>query len=326
MKNILLDLSYIYEFNGQCKFKGLFIKLLCTSAICGLVDGAGLLLIMPILQVLLSDEPVIYLGLGENYVLGGAITFLVVRTLLISFLVSIQYKLVYGYLAKASGTIIGLGFSDVASKLKKEQVAQLAIVEVNNISIGVFLSMVNLITESIVVIVLLSISLFSAPTIFASAIGIVGVIIYSWVRYIRGKLQKYGKARIILDEGRLSYANFSVDGALELHAYNVVEECQQKFNELTRQSIWYGWIQQVIKNCQKYWIELSVILSLGFISILALFIEQLNSEIQTAGILIGLSAVKIIPSLNRISSYNQSINYFKSSVDKITGFLKSYDH
>lgn len=289
-------------------------------------DAIGIFLIIPIINLMLTQEATLFFDLSRTQLIIFTILLLVVRTIFISFFVSRQYKIIYKFLRKLTTAIIKIGYKDIDGVYKKEEITQLGMVESNNVTVGVLLSLANLITETLVILILVSISLYSSPVVILISLIILSSLIFIWLSFIKKKLLRYGKDRVKIDEKRFAYANISTDGALEIHSYSVLDFCIKKFNELTTKSLWFAWIQQVIKNSQKYWIELSVIMTLSFISLMSIYISEISNDIITGGALIGLSLIKIIPSINRISTYNQSINYYTSSLLKIKSFLEKHEN
>lgn len=241
------------------------------------------------------------------------------RTALISTVISYQYRLVYDLLQKLNRTIFSRTASS-SSEISQEHVVQLGIVEANNVCVGVYLPMVRLASEAIAVIAIAAWAISSAPKFMSLFLALIALAVGLLLIFMRRFLLSWGKRRVVYDEQRNALLGFSTQASRELRGYKAVALAENSFSEVARLSMRFAWLQQTVKGCQKYWVETLVVICLGAVLFAGNIFEGILVDARANGVLVAVALTRVVPSVNRMGTYLNSINYFRHSLRVVTAY------
>lgn len=278
--------------------------------------GAGLLAY--IISILIDpSDPIFYSDLQPSWyqVLG----LLVCKTIAGSYTIYAINHHIYSSMSEISIGILNEVTSnrDFKTDIDSSVLIQTSITECNHIGVGYIMSITNLISEifltlafSIVAIYLIGFP-FLYLLIFFLLIGII------YIRALRDFLSSMGAKRIKFEKRRISFLKFVSYGMREIFAYKIAGNIVEKYAMVTFRSNNIASIQQTIKYIQKIWIEL-----LGII-ILLIFAELGGESVGDYLPVLAVYAYKVIPSLNRVTTYYNNIYYYKASLKKILSYVSN---
>ena len=135
-----------------------------------------------------------------------------------------------------------------------------------------------------------------------------------YILFVKPFLKKLGENRLVVENERISLINYITYGIREIYCYAVEGNFMKRYEHYSFKSSVIGNTQQVLKSSQKFWIE-----TLGIVAIFFLIVYNSQMGFDEL-ILLGLYAYKIIPSINRMTGYLSSINYYSSSIDKVNNY------
>ena len=189
--------------------------------------------------------------------------------------------------------------------------------EISNL-INVYLaSVLSLFNEILLLISISAVLIILSPISFFSIILILFIFSFIFVFIIRRFLKKWGYQRQDHQESSIRYLQQGMRGIKELRVYNLENNFLEYFKFHTKQ---YSKIEaniNFISIIPKYYIELLGVLSFVVVFRILSLSNYPNSEIILILGVYAASALKILPSLNKIINSIVKIKYSYSSVNTI---------
>lgn len=320
-------INQIYKKN-ESNFNADAFKLVFSSLLFGVIDGFGIFLILPIVEILIYGSlqiELMYISDMSNLSIVGLMIFmLILRLWLTLFLVNSQNKVIYSFIGDCNKKVFEIVSTDFSEKdLNKEDLIQVGNIEINNVGVGVYLQLVRAASEVSMVLMMFLFLMFKLPYTVGTSLALIGILLLINLSITQKALKIWGKNRIGYDSKRISFYNLIFDGNDEVHTYKNKKKIFDNFSDVVSESMKLGRYQQVLKYLQKYLVEIIFLIAIAATSLFSTFIPEINNELNVSGVVFVLGIVKIIPSLNRIATYFNSINYFESSLAKVMNFYET---
>ena len=338
----------MFDFNTFSQIIGLFktskwIFLIILIFISFIFESLGIALIFPVIDILVSDDMLknykfltdyfpSLVTLTKNQLvlmsISSFLLFFLIRTIYliffniykITFITKLKYKVTTkcfeNYLFKDFIYFKKNNSTDVVRNLTSE--CSYAVNLVNHL--------ISLIVESLIVLGLLTILVFTNSIISLMLLGIFGAIFLIVRQFTKTKMEIYSKQRIESQSKQLNIINEFINGINEIiinKKRNFFEEYFKKHTKIINNSVKFI---QSIQQIPKYLVELAVVI---FVSVM-LYQATLNqSSFQDLLPFLGLftvSVLRMLPSINKIMLALQSLKFGIPAVIEVNKILKSNDY
>jgi ABC-type bacteriocin/lantibiotic exporter with double-glycine peptidase domain len=189
--------------------------------------------------------------------------------------------------------------------------------EINNL-INIYLaSILSLFNEALLLISISAILIILSPISFFSIVSVFFLFSFIFVYLIKKFLKKWGYQRQDHQENSIKYLQEGIRGIKELRIYNLEKNFLDYFKFHTKKYLKIEENINFISIVPKYYIEL-----LGVISFVVVFGILFSNNYQYSEIILILgvfaaSALKILPSINKVINSIVKIKYSYSSVNLI---------
>lgn len=187
--------------------------------------------------------------------------------------------------------------------------------ETNKFSRGVLASFTSMFTDILIILSLSTIGILTNK-IFAistfSFFGLIGFLIYS---ISKKKIIQYGKIRVDADGRRIKYVQEGLKSIIEIKMMNISDLFKEFYKKQILRSYNINIRYNLIIHTPKIFFELLFIFTLFIIFI---FFNKFNFEEKYIFSLISIFAVlaiRMMPSIAKILSSAQSLNFSKESID-----------
>jgi len=189
--------------------------------------------------------------------------------------------------------------------------------EVSKFASTACLPLINLITESLILISITIILFIVEP--FVSLIIFLFLAFISSIYFIliKTKIKNWGEQRILYMQKRVQNVNQSVGGIREILLMWKQDFFSKNFMDSTIGATNVGKKQYFFNNIPKIIFELSAVFALVFLIFNLFFIKNSYEEAVPVIGLFAAAAFKLIPSANRILSALQTLRFSIPNVDRI---------
>ena len=142
-------------------------------------------------------------------------------------------------------------------------------------------------------------------------------LVYYFISLLKKLHSNLGNQLVIAQKEKMKVLNESLKSIKEIIVFRVSNYFYKIFSLRSMEAASHGYKMSFINRLPKIWFEMGAILIISFIVIYSSSQESSNSEIMaTLGIFL-LSALKIIPSINKILISLQTIRYSKPAIESI---------
>lgn len=182
---------------------------------------------------------------------------------------------------------------------------------------GSLMSLSSLVTELLILSGITILLLLVKP--FETVCVLLIILFFSFVFYIFSKKITLNLGQLLLtsQKQKMKVLNESLKSVQEISVFGARNYFSKIFKNKSMDVSRLGYKMSFINRLPKIWFETGAILIISFIVIYSSSQESSNSEIMaTLGIFL-LSALKIIPSINKILISLQTIRYSKPAVESI---------
>lgn len=324
-----IDSSYNKKISiiGILIFLNMFLELISVGLIfplVGIILDPGFLDNYPIIKdffFLLSPFKFLNVDITFHLISGALFVFLlliILKNIFVFFYNSYRqnfiYKLQLGLKIKSIQKLIGLPYD----KFLKENSADL-------ITKNKYLEAVSVAVENFLVIITETIVLFSFIILFffldPISMSIIIFIIFSGVfllsKTTRKKLLGYGEERRVNDTLQLQYFTNILNGIKEIKLFNNHQYFLDFFYIHSKKSLYANKKFQIISLTPRLVIEIILALSLSILLIKGLLLSNDYKLIISTTAVFMASAIKLMPSLNKIIVSINSIKYYETSINKL---------
>lgn len=307
--------------------KGKFFKIAILLFISMILEILGIGLLIPVLKIFFGEKNEIFsiftefIGLDYNSknLIVIFIFFFFVRTLLIVLITYYQNNFV-AKIIKSLGYDMMKGYLyadfEFHSQNNSSNLLKNILVEIHYLSDYLF-ALVLLLVESFLAFGIVFTLLIIEPT--ASIITISFIFIFSIILnfILKPKINFWGKKREKLDSLISKTVNENINAYKEIRFTNSMEFFLNKFDMyyLPKSKIYT--YQKTVAVVPRFFLELIAVLSILTFTLYMYFSGKPESEILIkTGIFIA-GAFRLLPSISRIISSYQRLNFFKSSVETL---------
>ncbi len=179
------------------------------------------------------------------------------------------------------------------------------------------LSLLNLITESLVLVSITLILFIIEPYVSIIIFIFLAIISSLYFILLKTKMKNWGEQRIFYMQKRLQDVTQSIGGIREILLMWRQEFFSKKFMVSTVGATNVGKKQYFFINIPKVIFELSAVLALVFLIYFLFFVKNSQNDAVSVIALFAAAAFKLIPSANRILNALQSLRFSIPNVDRI---------
>ena len=328
--NELKKIDHVIGFEFKIKFILLIILLIFSA----FLEMLGISLIPMIISVVLDFDNFIKIastflnnfGLTSSLVveklnikifLISILIFFVIKNLIMLAIFYFEGKLEYEIKRSISNRLfniyIGSSYENFHLKRKSSELIRNLAIEVANLS-SYLNAIINLIREISVFLFLVALLLFVNFKLTFSVLMFFSIIIGIYYFLLAEKIKNSGKEYIILKEKIISRISQTIFSIKELFIYEKEALVQNKFSEDIKNYEIKIFFLNFIKKVPRIILEVS---GVALIILFILFFSKTQNNIDMIAIasLVGLCAIRMIPSLNTISNSVINIKFYKSSFD-----------
>lgn len=185
------------------------------------------------------------------------------------------------------------------------------------------MSMIVLITETLIVVGITTLLLIIKPFETICLIGIIFIFGFLFYIFTKKIISNLGNQLILVQKEKMKVLNESLKSIKEIIIFRVSDYFYKIFSLRSMEAASHGYKMSFINRLPKIWFEMGALFIIFFIFIFYITKNDSNSEIlATSGIFL-LSALKIIPSINKILISIQTIRYSIAAVNSISADLNN---
>ena len=311
--------------------------------ISSVLEILGIGIIIPIISYLTNDNienVILYKYLNSIFLFNDKPSFLKTTSFLllgiftIKFIYMIFLTVIFSKFIATSNRLIPIKLLNIylnknfewLNSQNKSTFMSLAQIEVNNFCGNSLFGLLFLITEILGVIAILIILFFFNYKIFLSVFFI--LIIFVPILYVFTKKTSFrlGKQRQDIELSIMRLFNENLKAIKEFLIYKRSEFLKKNYNLLKHKLAKIQSYHDSLQEGVRHVLEFVGIIILLFIIFFTLNLK--NFDEKEAAVLLGIYAlafVRILPSLNRMSTYTQRLRYGSASVNKILEYYKQSD-
>ncbi len=194
--------------------------------------------------------------------------------------------------------------------------------EVSQFTFGAILPGMGLITESLVVVGLASLLLIAEPIGAVAVVITLGSAAIIFHKFTRRKVTFLGTSRQFHDRLKLQHLQQGLGGAKDVKLLGREIDFLNQYKNHSDQTALIGQRMQTLTQLPRLWIELLAMI--GLASIVLIMVAQ-GKSIGAIAPTLGLftaAAFRLMPSVNRILNYTQSIRYGLATANTLCAELK----
>ena len=194
--------------------------------------------------------------------------------------------------------------------------------EVSQFTFGAILPGMGLITESLVVVGLASLLLIAEPIGAIAVVITLGSAAIIFHKFTRQKVTSLGTSRQFHDRLKLQHLQQGLGGAKDVKLLGRENDFLNQYKNHSDQTALIGQRMQTLTQLPRLWIELLAMI--GLASIVLIMVVQ-GKSIGAIAPTLGLftaAAFRLMPSMNRILNYTQSIRYGLATTNTLCTELK----
>ena len=181
--------------------------------------------------------------------------------------------------------------------------------EVSQFTFGAILSGMGLMTEGLVLIGLASLLFLAEPVGAIAVIVTLGGAGFIFYGVTRSKVTAWGVTRQIHERSGLQHLQQGLGGAKDVKLLGREADFLSQYKTHNDQTAHIGQRMQTLKQLPRLWIELLAVFGLSLIVLIMVAQDRsLGSIAPTLG-LFTAAAFRLMPSMNRILNYSQSLRY-----------------
>jgi ABC-type multidrug transport system fused ATPase/permease subunit len=262
------------------------------------------------------------------YFLGGFFLLSIVKYLFLAYYSWLQSKFIYSIQVDLSSRLLEKYFyMPYAFHLKtaSSNIIRNITIEVDHFSGGTLLPGMVLITESCILVGILTILIIVQPLATICMATLLGLSGFLFLYYFRTRSMRWGSKRQEQEAEKIAWMQQGLQGIKEIKVFGVEKLFIQKFRQALNISAQMGGYQNFIQGLPRLCIEF-VILSAMLSMIAYLLIQQ--KSISFILPLLGLymaAAFRLIPSANRIMASIQSLRFTDSTINLLHRELSVVD-
>lgn len=198
--------------------------------------------------------------------------------------------------------------------------------EVSRFASTACLPLINLITESLILLSITIILFIVEPFVSLIIFVFLALISSIYFIFIKTKMKNWGEQRILHMQKRVQNINQSVGGIREILLMWRQDFFSKNFMDSTFGATNVGKKQYFFNNIPKIIFELSAVFALVFLIYFLFFIKNSQNEVVPIIALFAAAAFKLIPSANRILGALQNLRFSIPNVDRIyKDIIKIYE-
>jgi len=304
------------------------------------LETLGIGLVIPALAVLTqrdlaSNYPVLQPALQalgnpsqQNLVVVGMLLLVgvyLIKALFLAYLAWQQTRFAFGVQAQLSQRLFTVYLRQPYTFHLQRNSAQL----VNNVinEVGMFtgkgiLPGMLLLTESLVLFGLCSLLLIIEPLGALTVAGVLGAAAWGFHRITRGRIARWGEARLHHEGLRIQHLQQGLGGAKDVKLLGCETEFLEQYRQHNVQSVRMVQLQAILQQLPRLWLELLAVSGLAILVISMLAQNRaLEAVLPTLG-LFAAAAFRIMPSVSRVLGAVQSLHYGLPVIDLLHTELK----
>ncbi len=198
--------------------------------------------------------------------------------------------------------------------------------EINIFTYGVVLSIINIISELIV--------LFSIIFLLILIEGIESIIVFGFlflsslifIFFIKNKIKNWGKKRQKFDQEKIDILNKSTRLIRDIKFYNLEKLFLKIFTTKDRNLANYQKNNAVAQSIPKLLLEIVIVITISIYIIFSKNFDKNNVEPLVKIALYAAFAIRLLPSFNKIMFNFQQFIYAKPSVNRLLKYKKNFNH
>ena len=227
------------------------------------------------------------------------------------------YKLQLGLRIKSLQRLIGFPYDEFLKENSADLITKNTYLECISVAVENFLV---IITETIVLFSFITLFFFLDPISMSIIIFIIFPCVFLLSKTTRKKLLGYGDERRINDTLQLQYFTNIINGIKEIKLFNNHQYFLDFFYKHSKKTLYANKKYQIFTLTPRLALEIILALSLCILIIKGLLLSNDYKLIISTTAVFMASAIKLMPSLNKIIVSINSIKYYETSVNKL------YDH
>lgn len=272
-----------------------------------------------------TDSILRLVGLGDisNPVIVATSIFaiiFIVKSVFVLWVISVQNRYAYSVQKQLSMKIFsGLVSLNYEKNARKGRDYFISLINVDVIHFrDTLLLVILLMTESLVVIALISVAIFVFPslTILTGSIFVLGMASFRMV--FAPLSQRFGKRRILADFSKNSWLSGTLDSLDVIHAQRLSEFFKKSFMDSVDEVSKVGAKQGALNQAPRFMFEILAMLCI----VVATLVSEIGGSAFVLGdgtsgysyVVMGAIAFRLLPSINRIVGALQGINYGQAAV------------
>jgi ABC-type transport system involved in cytochrome bd biosynthesis fused ATPase/permease subunit len=138
-----------------------------------------------------------------------------------------------------------------------------------------------------------------------------------------GRLNNWGEIRLNIDQYLSKLILESIGNIKNIILGNLKNKFSNYFISKNETKAKYTAYQLTVNQLPRIYFEFITIISIVSFLFFAIFQEEISSSAFFILAIFGLASFKLLPSINKIFTYFQQINYYSSSFNKIADELKN---
>jgi ABC-type multidrug transport system fused ATPase/permease subunit len=248
-----------------------------------------------------------------------------IKALFLAYLAWQQTRFAFGVQAQLSQRLFTVYLRQPYTFHLQRNSAQLIRNVINEVSMftgkGILPGML-LLTESLVLFGLCSLLLIIEPLGALTVVGVLGTAAWGFHRITRGRIARWGEARLHHEGLRIQHLQQGLGGAKDVKLLGRETEFLEQYRPHNVQSARMGQLQAILQHLPRLWLELLAVSGLAILVISMLAQNRaLEAVLPTLG-LFAAAAFRIMPSVSRVLGAVQSLHYGLPVIDLLHTELK----
>lgn len=303
------------------------------------LEMLGVSLVIPIITLLTQDSI-----LEENSYISGFLSYIgnpskeqlimflmlalvliyLIKNLFLAFLAWMQTHFAFGLQVSLSQRLFSLYLHQPYTFHLQHNSAQLirnVQVEVSLFAANAVSPIMNLLTEILVLIGLIALMLMVEPLGTVIVIMILGLSAWGFQYFTKDRITRWGEVRQYHDGMRIQHLHQGLGGAKDVKLLGREKDFLNQFGIHTAESARVNQFQATLKQIPRLWLELLGVIGLTVLVISMLLQNKLIAEILPILGLFTAIAFRLMPSVNRILSAIQQLQYGIPVIQTLNGEL-----
>jgi ATP-binding cassette subfamily C protein len=181
----------------------------------------------------------------------------------------------------------------------------------------VYVPLVGLFSEGLIVLGITAVLLFSAPAVTVAAVAIIGVLVLILMRFVQPRLGVLGEINQENTRLNLQVIQHSLEGIREIKLLGRASFFHEKFIETRRKVARAFYMRAVLTDLPRVALETTLILLVLLLFITSKVSGQSSQELLTILGLFAYGLLRMLPSVNRVITYANTLKFGLASLNNI---------